>query len=125
MERDGPKTVQELFDGTNPEAECAGKPKPIDHEWYVFRAEEEQPGAIQWSHIKPKRNLYVLCRACGADAIIKGCNDDEWERAVPALDGKPDRLPNNQRHRPKNIEPRRPEAWLDLTLDRYGELPDD
>ncbi len=121
MERGRPKTVHELFKETDPKAECAGATSPIEHKWYVFRGEEKDLGAI------PPNVLYVLCRDCGANAIIKGCMPYEWKWAQTVLDGQPRRLPDNQRHRilPKNICQRRPEAWYDLTLGRYGEPPDD
>ena len=116
MERERPKTVRELFKGTDPKAECADATKPIHHVWYVFRPDGPP--------MEPQRVLYVLCRDCGADGIIRGCADHEWEWAEAALE-KPVRLPLNQRHRVKDMHPRRPEAWYDLTLTRYGEPPDD
>ena len=106
MERDGPKTVQELFDGTNPEAECAGDPKPIHHEWYVHRRVE---GPI------PKRYLWVVCRSCGATGQIEVTHHKhEWEGALAC----PHALPLPDWPRVGEIEPRDPDEWDERTEGR-------
>ncbi len=108
-------TLRHLFDGTDRNAECAGKTRPIDHEWYVIARWKPPPPAVSTSAGKPKRYLRVLCRACGADATMEVTHSDtEWAQAETALD-EPYLLVSNNWQRVKEIHQRRTGEWESLT----------
>ncbi len=112
-------TLRQLFDGTDRNALCAGRTRPIDHEWYIFARDDLRQPAVSTSADKPKRYLRVLCEACGADGTMEVTHgDEEWAQAENALD-EPYRLPENKWHRVREIHQRRPGEWESLTQWRY------
>ncbi len=111
-------TLRHLFDGTDRNAECAGKTKPIDHEWYIFARDVAAPARGQ-QHVKAY--LRALCRACGADGTMEVTHSDtEWAQAENALD-EPYLLISNNWQRVKEIHQRRPGEWERLT--QWGYTP--
>ena len=120
MERDGPKTVQELFDGIHRDtAECWNR-ESVYHEWWVFNAREES----QWAMQEPGRFLFVFCRACGVNGTIETHDEPEWTEAQGALN-KPYELRRPTSRRVRSLA-FRPEKWEVLTEGRVvlgaGEL---
>ncbi len=119
MERAGPKTVQKLFDGTNPEAECAGKTRPTDHEWYVYRR-VKGPGPYP-SFIAPSRSLlFVVCRNCGATGRVDVTESEhDWAKAeAEAALAHPYAMPSPDWQRVRNMKPRNPDEWDEFTEGR-------
>ncbi len=115
-------TLRQLFDGTDPNALCAGGTKPIYHEWYIFARDDLPQPAVGTSAGEPKRYLRVLCEACGADGTMAVPRSaiTEWAQAENALD-EPYLLLSNNWQRVKEIHQRRPGEWERLT--QWGYTP--
>ena len=105
MERDGPKTAQELFKGTDPKAKCAGARK-VDHEWWIVYRWESPLPELRLAWDRGRRYLRVMCAACGAVGTIEVTTHPAfWDQAEAAWD-KPYHVPQPETPRVKNIGPR-------------------